>query len=317
MTGQEKLETLIITDCFLLDDNVVNDAKYNLKQLSVCYQENPRGVEGEFESNACLLQIMERHKNTLENLEFCIYGEGVLEFIMKNLKVRRLFITAYLLPTNLQIYEEIQPNLHFKKLIIGRHITNADALQGLFQTYPTIESLIIKKCFSHIINEALVDIASILKSLKFLHIPKLTLETPVALMPSLRTFNVDILDIEIFLAFCFNIPSIENLSLDSFCAADFSIENIRIMTSRLPQLRHIKFGEEFKLTSEILDVFSSDCPQLRLIEMNYNLDNPKRNVSHGKVQVVYFPPWFNSNVFREEKTLWNKKERWKILIMII
>ena len=307
MTSQEKLETLIITSCFQLDEKTVVEAKYNLKQLSVCNGGIFKNCEDRFELNARLLQIMERHKNTLENLEMFGMNDNFMEFIMKNLKVQRLFIDAAWLPTDRQVYIRTQPNVHLKKLIIGRHITKAEALQGLFRTYPRIESFIIKNWWPEDINEGLIDIASILKSLKFLHIPTLISNTPDAPMPSLRTFNVDFLDgIQNFLAFCFNIPSIENLAIKQFEASTFTTENIQIMTSRLLQLRHIKFGEKFELTSEILDVFSSNCLQLRLIEMVNNLDNSKSNVTHGKVQVVYFSQCYAPHVFKEEKALCNK-----------
>ena len=234
MAGQEKLEKLIISYYFPLDNDAVIDAKYNLKQLTVCQHLNilsPQDeikkrrfadmfadiydVENGIKKNAHLLQIMARHKDTLENLEICVRGENFMEFIMKNLKVRRLFITAELLPTNHQVYEEIHPNFYLKELIICHKIQNSEALQGLFQTYPKIECFIIKDWQGVVINEVLIDIVSTLKNLKYLHLHKVTFNTPDAPMPSLRTFKVDFLNrIENFLAFCFNIPSIEHLTVN-------------------------------------------------------------------------------------------------------
>ena len=324
MAGQEKLETLAITNYFPLDNNAVNDAKYNLKQLSVRkHRKFKRSsiAEDKIESDARFVQIMKRHKDTLENLEICVEGENFMEFIMKNLKVRRLFVTANVLPTNRQVYLGIRPNLLLKKLIIGRKMENSEALQGLIRTYPKIESLIIKNWRPNVINDALVVIASTLNSLTFLHIPMLTRNMPYAPMPYLRTFNVDDLlrshdsfhfyfrdRIGDFLGFCLNIPSVENLTVGWFHADDFTPANIQIMTSRLPQLRRIKFGLEFNLTPAILNIFSRNCAQLRLIEMNNDSDGPKSNVKHGKVQVIYFSKWFDPRVFKEEKTLWNKIE---------
>ena len=306
MTGQEKLETLIIDSYFPLDYNVVTDAKYNLKQLSVYilgFGDNCVKL------SACLLQIMKKHKNTLDNLELIVNDlcENFMEFIMKNLKVRRLFITAALLPKKYQIYEKIQPNLHLKKLVITNDSTNSAALQGLIRTYPTIESLIILRYLWPIsFNEAFMGIFSTLKSLKLLQIPSLTLDTPVTPMPSLRTFKVDFLDFSNFLGFSLNILSIEHLAVKSFKKrVDLSIENIEIMASRLSQLRHIKFGQHFKLTTAILNVFSRNCPQLRLIEM-INKKPRSDNVTHDKIQVVYFAKCFTGQLFKEEKTLWNK-----------
>ena len=304
MAGQEKLKTLVITNYFPLDVNAVIDAKYNLKQLSV-----RQHVTYKVDWKPHLLQMMERHKDTLENLEICVKGENFMEFIMKNLKVRRLFTKAALLPTNHQVYKKIQPNLHLKKLIIGGLNTNSQALQGLFQTYPTIESLIIKNWQPNVINEALIGVANTLKSIILLHIPMLTFDTPDAPMPSLRTFNIDFVqEIENFLAFCFNIHSVEHLAIKWSPAAVFTIANIQIMTSRLPQLRHIKFGMEYELTSEMLDVFRANCAQLRLIEMPNNSDNSKINVTHGKIQVVFFSHCYALQVFKDEKTLWNQNE---------
>ena len=307
MTGQEKLETLIITNYFPMDDNAVIDAKYNLKQLSVQQYGNLSCAQ--VKSNACLLQIMNRHKNTLENLEICVNGENFMEFIMKNLKVRRLFIAYDLLPKKFQILERIQPNLHLKKLIIDREIKNTQALQGLFRTYPRIESLIIKDWKPDVINEVLIDAAGVLKSLTFLRIPRLTIDTPNAPMPSLRTFNVDYLDeIENFLAFCLNIPSIEILFIGKLPFKPFTIGNIQIMSSRLPQLRHIIFGGEFQLKSEMLDILSSNCSKLRLIEMfhfahSYDKNN---NFQHGKIDVIYLPKNVRDRTFCNETNLWNE-----------
>ena len=326
MAGQEELETLAITNYFPLDNNAVIDAKYNLKQLSVRKHRKFRRssiAEDKIESDARFVQIMKRHKDTLENLEICVEGENFMEFIMKNLKVRRLFVTADVLPTNRQVYIKTRPNLHLKKLIISRKIKNSEALQGLIRTYPTIESLIIKNWMPNVINDALVVIASTLNSLTFLHIPMLTLNTPYAPMPYLRTFNVDDIRtlqdvhsynfnfrdrIESFLTFCLNIPSVEYLTVNLLNENDFTPANIQIMTSRLTQLRHIKFDWEFNLTSAILNIFSRNCRQLRLIEMHNNSDGPKNNVKHDKVQVIYFSERFDPRVFKEEETLWDKIE---------
>ena len=308
MTGQRELETLIIVNYFPLDDDAITSAKYNLKQFSVRLFANLKDVKDEIKLNACLLQIMARHKDTLENLEITVKGENLMEFIMKNLKVQRLFVTAELLPTNHQVYLKIHPNPHLKKLIICRQIPNSKAVQGLIRIYPRIESLIIKSCQPEDINEALIVFASTLKSLKSLHLDVLPLNTPNAPMPSLRTFYVnDQHKIENFLEFCSNIPSIETLALSGFEAADVTIENIEIMTSRLTQLQHIKFGNEFKLTSEMLDIFSRNCPKLRLIEEFKYFNKSKNNVTHGRIQVVSFSH-FNSHVFKEEETLWNESD---------
>ena len=330
MTGQEKLETLIIPCYFPLDINTMIDAKYNLKQLTVCQHLNLLSAQDEIEkrnfanryenahtrtryeinddenvieTNAWLLQIIARHKDSLENLEICVRGENLMEFIMENLKVRRLFITADLLPTNCQVFIKTQPNLHLKELIICRKIRNSEALQGLIRTYPKIESLIIKNVQEDVINETLIVIANTLENLKLLHLHKVTFNTPDAPMPSLRTFKVEIINgIKDFLTFCFNIPSIEHLAV-KWLPARLTIGFIQIMTSRLPQLKRIKLGYEFELTSEILEIFSSNCPQLRLIEILNNKHKARSNVTHGKIEVVYFAQCFTEHVFKEGRTL--------------
>ena len=308
MAEQEQLETLIITNYFPLIYEPNSIVKYNLKQLSMCHRVVHGSIRDRTDMNDCLLDIMERHQDTLENLEICVNGEHLMIFIMKNLKVRRLFVTAALPSTCLHICEEIQPNLHLKKLIIGGQIRNIRVLNRLVETYPTVESLIIKDWQENVTNEDLIVIASTLKSLYFLHIPTLTFNTPDAEMPSLRIFNVDFLDeIEDFLVFCFNIPSVETLGIKRPPLETFTTENIQIITSRLPQLRHIKLGHEFEFTTEIFNILSRNCPHLRLIEMlDYEHSyNRNYNFKHGKIDVIYFPEHAIGRVFCREKSLWS------------
>ena len=330
MAGQKELETLIITTYFPLNENEVVDAKYNLKELSVRQDDKLKGIQ----PNINLHQILERHKGTLENLEICVHvSNNFMAYIMKNLKIQRLFIISALVSKNLEIFEEMKPNFHLKKLIIGRTIQSAEPLQVVLKSYPAIESLIIKTWQPCVINEALTAIASNLKSLTFLHIPSLTYNTPDAPMPSLKAFNINRIDrMEHFLAFCSNIPSIEHLAIKQFNVGTLAIrhpttnhafenlpfilttfdightEHIQIMTSKLSQLKHIKFGQAFELTSQILDVFSANCPKLRFIEMPNHFYEPKSNVTHGNIQVVYFSLRTASHVFKQEKTLWDKNE---------
>ena len=309
MAGQEKLETLVITNYFPLDIDTVVDVEYNLKQLSVRHHAKLSRL-GEIEANTRLIQIMERHKNTLENLEICVKGEHFMAYIMKNLKVKRLYITASLLPTNLLNDGKVKPNLHLKKLIIGGQIKNIQPLNHLLENYPKIDSLIIKNWDEKIVNEALIIVSRNLSNLTFLHIPTVEVnETRIPLMPSLRTLHVDYLSgIDFFLEFCSSIPSIEHLAIRSFPPEAFSVKNISLLSSRLFFLLTIKFGREFEIPVEMIDIFRKNCPRLPSIEIYTDKKNPKQNITRGKIEVVYFTKDLAERDSFNEKTLWERNQ---------
>ena len=311
MTGQEKLETLVITNYFPLNIDTAINYNYNLKQLSVRQHSKLSGAEGKIIEISRLIHIMGRHRNTLENLEICVNGEHLMEFIMRYLTIRRLFITEALLPTNLIIYERVEPNLHLKKLIIGGQIKTIQPLNLLLENYPTIESLTIKNWDEEIVNQALFIVAGNLSNLTFLHIPTFAIKyvNEVPLMPCLRTLHIDnLLQINFFLEFCSSIPSIEHLAIRWFPSKTFTIENISLLSSRLFFLLNIKFGQEFEITSEMIEIFRKNCPRLPVIEIYTDKKNPKQNITRGKLNVVYFSEDLAESDSFNEKTLWERNQ---------
>lgn len=274
---QKNLQRLSIKNenYFTFEPLIKNENKFKLKSFKVMAKYQGMGV---IDSN--WEKILQFHKSSLENLEFRQFlTENLLEFIVKNLKINRFVIeqkrssdSSWIQP---RFSSSICPNLYLKTLVLCEDVTTVAEIQELIRLFPAIEKLVIKNWREQIINDIIVFIANHLKNLKHLEIPHLSSETPELTFPSIKTLQVNYVDnVNEWKAIVMNNPTIENLFVIWNHADLFSYEVLDVVSQRLPGLRNLKFGPQFKTTKRINEMMKRNCPNLVCFEiLNQNEEN--------------------------------------------
>lgn len=280
--------------------------RFKLKKLAVDFKywgDDP-SVDDAF------IAFLTQHQSTLEDLETQQnLSEKIFEHIVKHLHLQRLIVDATALPTVPLFYNSIRPNKNLKALIIQGSLNHLDVACGLMNVFPCVNKMIIHNWDLEIINDVIVFISNHLKHLHFLEIPNLTDDTPELAIPSLKTFHVDFVsDVTQWQTFLMNNPSIEKLVVQWLTNKDtFTYEIMDAITSRLQNLKQVKFGAYFKPTSRILEMMSRNCRSLERFEvLNDDPEDLKRNpiVNVGHCKVVYYPREAVTTVFKEEPSMW-------------
>lgn len=282
------------------------DGKFKLKKLAIDFKywgDDP-SVDEDF------IKFLKNHQSTLQDLETeKSLSEKVSEFVMKELKLKRLIIDATRLPRTPLFYNAIRQNKHLKTLLIEGELNNFDVVRGLLYLYPTIKRLVINSWREEIVNDVIVFIANNLKNLRCLEIPSLTADTPELAVPSLKTFHVDFVnDVAQYQTFLMNNPSLETIIVKWTPneVVLFTYEVLNAITLRLQNLRHVKFGESFKPTHRILEMMRRNCQNLQLIEIFDGSPENQRNanLNLGSTKVIYYPRDAAKNMFKIEQTMW-------------
>lgn len=315
LTKQSNLESLAIhvrNGDIYKSLALYEEKKYNfkLKQLSVDfkYWGDDASVDEAF------ITFLKHHQSTLENLETRRnLSEKLLEFIMKDLKIKRLIIEADRLPSTPLFYNAIRPNTHLKTLIIKGDLNKFDVARGILHIYKSTERLIIANWSSEIINDVLIFIANTLKSLRYFKIPTLASDTPELPIPSLKTLHVDFVDDAAqWQTICVNNPSIEQVNVKWLTNSNsFTYEVIDAITSRLRNLKHIRFGAYFTPTMRILELMARNCPNLQAFEV-FAGQQSIANTNLGNFKIIYFPHEAVTNVFKEEPTMWTEEKNYDL-----
>lgn len=283
-----------------------NEKEFKLKNLHVDFKY--WGCDSTVDD--AFVTFLTSHQETLENLETCkTLSEKCLEFIMRNLKIKRLIIDASNLPKRPLVYDAIRPNKHLETLIITGQLNHFEVVRGLLHIYRSVQKLIISNWNSELINDSLIFIGNNLLNLNYLEIPTLTSDTPELSIPSLKTFHTDFVEeVGEWQTFCVNNPTIETLSVKWLTNRDtFTYAVIDAITSSLRNLKHIKFGAYFNPTMRIIQLMSRNCQNLRTLEVfaeNANELENNSGMNNGKVKVIYYPPEAVISVFKVEPTLW-------------
>lgn len=282
----------------------VKKYKFKLKKLSVDFKfwGSDSSIDDAF------IDFLGHHESTLEDLETDKnLSEPILEFIMKRMKIKRLIIDASRLPESPLFYNTIRPNQHLETLHVKGTLNKYDVARGLLCIYPAIKQLTVTEWDREVINDTLIYMANNLKNLQILEVPTLTFDTPELPIPTLKTLYVDFVDdVTQWQTFLMNNPSIETLIVKWMTNRNtFTYEIIDAITTRLQNLKHVKFGAYFRPTARILNMMSRNCPSLRLLELFE--DNPEelqRNASIGHINVIYYPHEAVLAVFKEIPTIW-------------
>lgn len=294
--------------------NEKNKCNFKIKQLYVDY----RFWGDDASVDQAFVKFLQQHKSTLENLETQKnLSEELLEYILKNLKIKRLIIEADQLPASPLFYNSIRPNEFLKTLVVKGELKKFDAARGLLHTYPSVEKLIVTSWTNEIINDVLIYIANSLKVLRFLEIPTLSTDTPELPIPSLKTLHVDFVDdVAQWQTICVNNPSIEQVNVKWLTNRNtFTYEVIDAITSRLQNLKHIRFGAYFKPTMRILELMGRNCPNLQMLEVfadSTDEQQNSKNTNLGQFKIIYFPHEAVDSVFKEEPTMWAEEKNFDL-----
>lgn len=283
--------------------------KFKLKTLSVDF----KYWADDSSVDAAFIKFLANQQTTLENLEtFKHLSDIIVEFIMKNLRLKRLIIDAVRLPQRPLFYNSIRPNKFMRTLIINGDLDRFDVLNGLLHVYQSSQKLVISSWHNEIINESLIFIANNLKSLNYLEIPTLTADAPELPIPSLKALHVDFVDeVANWQAFCVNNPSIETLSVKWLTNRNtFTYEVIDTITTQMQNLKHIKFGAYFNPTMRVIELLNRNCQNLQTLEVfaeNAGELENNSSMDHGKFKVIYYPPEAVITVFKEEPNMWTEE----------
>lgn len=288
---------------------------FKLKKLSVDFKfwgDNPA-------IDDCFIAFLGSHSTTLEDLETRRnLSDKILEFIMKNLKVKRLMTSCTNMPTSPLYYNAIRQNQHLKSLILTEELNKVQVARGLMHIYQGINKLVIKCWTDEVTNEVFLLCANNLKRLSHLEVPSFTTDTPELPIPTLKTFKVDFVDdVQQWQTFCVNNPSIEHLSVKWLTNRNiFTYEVLNDVTSRLLNLKRITFGAYFNPTARILEALSRNCLKLEKLEVfSTNFHHPKRNsfANPGRLKLTLFKTDDVSFYFPEEESMWDEVEKNYIL----
>jgi hypothetical protein len=314
LADQTALETLAVKvrDGTFYKSLADTNYKFKIKKLSVDfkYWGNDPSIDEAF------VAFLQQHQSTLEDFESGrTLSEPIVEFILKDLSLKRLVIDSTNLPSTPLFYNTIRPNRNLKTLMIESNLNKFDVARGLLQTFPMIETLKILEWENELLNETIIFIANNLKRLNFLQIPLLTTETPTCPIPSLKTLRVDFVsDVEQWQTLAVNNPSIEQIMVLWTTNRDiFTYEVLNDVTLRLPNLKHVKFGAYFQPTVRILEMMERNCRLLHTVEVfNSHSESAENfNLNINKLRVMTYRQDSVSSVFPSEPSLWDDEAKYQ------
>jgi hypothetical protein len=281
--------------------------KFQLKKLAIDYN------RWDVDKSSCdaFASFVNQHKETLEDLELQQnLSNEVLEFVMRNMKVKRLIIDVNKFPVRPMFYNSIPPNKFLKTLAIKGLLGNMDIVRGIFHVYQHIQKLAIYNWTDEIANDALICIANTMKSLNYMEIPCLTTDTPEIPIPTLKTLYIDFVGNALeYQRFCVSNPSLTRLIVKWTTLRDiFTYEIMDAITRGLPNLKCATFGAYFNPSTRILEMMSQNCRQPQVLELLQEKEDPptQRSSRVGMLSIRYFAKSSVKSVFKDirDSSLW-------------
>lgn len=310
LTSQSVLKKLALNvSCPVLEVLATTENSFSLESLYVKHHESQ-----EENSEEALLELLNRHRGSLENLElFMKLSNESLIRIAKILKIKRLMLWE--LPNDAKILPTISANRFLKKLVITGRIRNLDTLKWLLRSYSEIESLIIKEWAGGLLGDFLDFVCDHMKSLQHLELPFMRGEpanenalNDSRRISSLKSFRVENLPAyDAISALYTRIYAIETLAI-KWLPKNAVYDDLVFIAARFPHLKHLKLGARFKANDRVLETFNRICPNLRRIEIYGGFGKTHENKTFEKIQVVNYAPSSSNHVFPFEKTMWQNED---------
>lgn len=309
LTGQSVLKKLALNvSCPVLEVLATTENAFRLESLYVKHESQ------EENSEEALLELLNRHRETLENLElFMKLSKESLMRIAKTSKIKRLIMTE--LPNDAKILTTINPNTFMKKLIITGRLNNLNTLKWLLRSYSEVETLKIKEWAGGLLGEFFDFACDHIKSLQHLELPFMRGEpadenvlNDKRQISSLKSFRVENLPTyDAVIALYRRIEAIETLAI-KWLPKNATNDEFAYIAARFPHLRHLKLGARFQANDQVLETFNRLCPNLRKIEIYGGCNKSNSNKAFEKIQVINYTPSSSNHVFPCEKTMWQEED---------